>query len=79
MGIKVGLSKIFMELLHKLFNFLPSFRGKYRIAKFLIFDKKSECQFVTKRGNTFICPNLSETVSFELFVSGVYEKSTIEI
>ena len=63
--------------LHKIFNFLPSFKGKLRLAG-LLFFKTKERTFRTPNQITFTVPNLQENVSFELFINGVYERETIE-
>jgi FkbM family methyltransferase len=66
-----------INFLHFL-RYLPNFKGKLRISRFLIFNKKGSRKFITRSGILFLVPNLEETISFELFVNGVYEKDTIK-
>lgn len=70
--------KLLIKFQHCIFKLLPAFRGKLRIARFFIWDKKNEQTFITSKGIKYSCPNLIETVSFELFINGIYEKDTIE-
>jgi FkbM family methyltransferase len=63
--------------IQRLFNLFPQFKGKFRLAR-LFFNKNKSRDFKTPKGLCFSVPNLHETVSFELFVNGIYEKETIE-
>lgn len=67
-----------MSLLQNIFNKLPKFKGKWRIARMLIPNQSFEVSFRTKKGLTFTVPNLIENVAFELFIDGIYEKETID-
>jgi FkbM family methyltransferase len=67
-----------MITIHDFFNFFPLFKGKLRLAKLLITNKKSERDFITPNGISYCVPNLEEVVSLELYVNGIYEKDTIE-
>jgi FkbM family methyltransferase len=66
-----------MRLLQQFFNITPKFKGKLRLARLLIPNKKNEIRFETPSGTKYFAPNLVETVSFELFVYGIYEEETI--
>lgn len=67
-----------MAIIHKVLNTLPQFRGKLRLARFLVPNQKQRAKFKTKDGILFSVPNLIENVSFELYVNGIYEKETID-
>jgi FkbM family methyltransferase len=67
-----------MAIIHKILNTLPFFRGKLRLARFLVPNQKQRAKFKTKDGMLFSVPNLVENVSFELYVNGIYEKETID-
>jgi FkbM family methyltransferase len=67
-----------MSKIQTIFNFFPLFKGKLRLAKLLIFNKKNERKFITSKGIRYCLPNLEEVVSLELYVNGIYEKDTIE-
>ena len=71
------INRLNMSIVQKIFNFFPPCKGKLRLAS-LLFSKKNSRDFRTPNGIYFSVPNLQETVSFELFVNGVYEKDTIE-
>lgn len=64
-------------MLHKIFNFLPPFKGKLRLAS-LLFNKSKTRKFRTIKGIHYIVPNLTENVSLELFINGFYERATID-
>jgi FkbM family methyltransferase len=66
-------------MIEKLFQRLPAFKGKLRLAKHLILGQKQERRFIIPNGLMFCVPNLTENVSFELFVTGSYEKSTLQL
>jgi FkbM family methyltransferase len=55
----------------------PRFKGKLRLARILIPNKNNEIRFETQHGTKYFAPNLVETVSFELFVYGIYEEETV--
>lgn len=65
-------------LVAKIFNSLPRFKGKLRLAKLLIANKNQKRSFITPNGLRYSIPNLIENVSFELYVNGIYEEETIE-
>jgi hypothetical protein len=66
-----------MRFIQIIFNSLPLFRGKLRIARLLIRNIKSEVTFITHKKTSYTVPNLIENVSFELFVNGIYEPDII--
>lgn len=65
-------------LLHTIFNSLPKFKGKWRLARLLIPNQASKISFKTKSGIKYLVPNLIENVAFELYVDGIYEMETID-
>lgn len=66
-----------MSKIQTLFNCFPPFKGKLRLAKLFITNKKSERDFITPKGIRYCVPNLEEIVSLELYINGIYEKSTV--
>jgi FkbM family methyltransferase len=66
-----------MRFIQIIFNALPVFRGKLRIARLLIRNIKSEVTFYTQKKTRYTVPNLIENVSFELFVNGSYEPDIV--
>jgi len=61
-----------------LWKYLPAFKGKKRLIRFLYKKTVSHTREVTFRLNhslVFSVPNLKENISFELFFEGSYEKS----
>ena len=66
-----------MRLIQIIFNYLPMFKGKLRIARLLIRNIKSELTFNTVKSIKYTVPNLVENVSFELFVNGIYEPEIV--
>jgi FkbM family methyltransferase len=66
-----------MRFIQIIFNALPVFRGKLRIARLLIRNIKNEVTFYTHKKTKYTVPNLIENVSFELFVNGTYEPDII--
>jgi len=67
-----------MRIIHNFLNSFPHFRGKLRLARFLVPYQKQRAKFKTKDGLFFSVPNLVENVSFELYVNGIYENETID-
>jgi FkbM family methyltransferase len=67
-----------MRLIQILFNYTPHFKGKLRIARFLVLRKNKQVTFITPNRILYTVPNLIENVSFELFINGIYEKKTLE-
>lgn len=60
---------------------LPLFRGKQRLARLLLtkyIAKSSNVTIEVDRGYKFKIPTLTETIGFELFINGVYEKATVD-
>jgi FkbM family methyltransferase len=66
-------------MIDKLFQLIPAFRGKLRIARHVIRRKSIERCFTIPNGLVFRVPNITENVSFDLYVNGVYEEQTIKI
>lgn len=65
--------------MYKLFQKLPYFKGKIRLAKLIFFKKNKPKTFFLPTGLVFSVPNLIENVSFELFINGVYEEKYLKI
>ena len=65
-----------------LFQKLPYFKGKLRLAKLIynsLINSKKEIQFESSSyGLKFSAPNIVENVAFELFVNGIYEQEVID-
>lgn len=62
-----------------LFRKLPVFKGKARLAKFLFsnfLNARKDVVIDGKYGCRYLLPNLLETVSFEIFINGIYEEVT---
>lgn len=55
------------------------FKGKLRLAKFLITLKNSPKTFSLPSGLMITVPNLIENVSFELFINGNYEEKYLRL
>lgn len=66
-----------MNIIQRIFNWLPDFKGKLRLAKIFLLKKKQAHTFLTKNGVKYSVPNLIENVSYELYINGHYEKDTI--
>lgn len=64
--------------MYKLFQLLPVFKGKIRLAKFLFYNKKDERTFKVQNDLTFTVPNITENVSLELMVNGIYEPQLVD-
>ncbi len=67
-----------MQLIQSLFNYLPNFKGKLRLARLLVRNQKERRKFTTSRGVIYSVPNLIENVGFELYVNGIYERESID-
>jgi len=65
--------------MYRFFQYLPEFKGKLRLAKYLFKNLSGRREFRTRDGLSFIVPNLIENVSFELFVNGFYERKYLKI
>jgi len=64
-----------------IFRKLPDFKGKQRLTRLIYgnYLKKAADVVVTgSYGCRYILPNLIETISFEIFINGMYEKDTHE-
>jgi len=58
---------------------LPVFRGKQRLARWLLGKRVRESRNVIvhgKRGCVYKLPNISENLAFEIFIDGIYEETT---
>jgi FkbM family methyltransferase len=64
---------------YKFFQLIPPFKGKLRLAKALYGKYSTGKTFSVPCGLTFVVPNLIENVSFELFVNGLYEESSLKL
>jgi FkbM family methyltransferase len=63
-----------------LMRFLPPFKGKQRLARFLLYSRiRSGKELIVKgrSGYTYRLPNINENIGFEIFINGVYEADTI--
>jgi len=68
-------------MLKQIFRILPSFKGRYRLARFLFsnFIKNSKDIVVTASQNIkYKLPNLKENIGFEIFIDGAYEPEYVE-
>jgi FkbM family methyltransferase len=65
--------------MYKLFQNLPPFRGKLRLANLLLNKNKLSLNFTIPIGLKFTVPNFMENVSFELLVNGHYEKNILDL
>ncbi|HEY6435971.1 MAG TPA: FkbM family methyltransferase, partial [Ignavibacteriaceae bacterium] len=66
-------------MLQQLIRVLPNFKGKRRLIKFLykeIVESGKNIRVNGKYGISYILPNLKESISFDIFVNGIYEKET---
>jgi FkbM family methyltransferase len=62
-----------------LFRSLPVFKGKNRLAGFLLKKKLQTCKDILvegKYGCRYLLPNLIENVSRDIFVNGIYEQDS---
>lgn len=69
-----------MQMMDSLFRALPRFRGKYRLAGWLLPVGWQEARDVRVRGRyrcAYTLPNLRENVSLRIYLDGVYEPETI--
>ena len=60
---------------------LPNFKGKRRLAKFLLgsdFNTKKNIVVAGKYNLKYLIPNLVENIGFDIMVNGIYEKETLE-
>lgn len=69
----------YLDIIGKTLRLFPEFKGKHRIAKFLIKKSISKALNLEVRGKFdchYILPNLRENIGFDIFVNGIYEKVT---
>lgn len=62
-----------------LFRKLPGFKGKGRLAKLFLGNYITGKKDVVIKGKfdcEYVLPNLLETISFEIFINGIYEEVT---
>lgn len=64
-----------LKFLSSILIFLPKFKGKIRLGKFLIFRKLNQEKITIRIKNNLLItlPNLTETLALHLFVNGEYE------
>jgi FkbM family methyltransferase len=63
-----------------LLRLLPFFKGKQRLARFLLQNKiRSGKELIVKgkSGHTYVLPNSNENIGFEILINGIYEADTI--
>lgn len=63
-----------------LFRILPPFRGKMRLAKYLLSRKVSESSDIIVAGKfscVYTLPNIQENIGFEILINGIYEPETV--
>ena len=65
--------------MYKLFQFLPNFKGKLRLAKYFFNNQDKPITFTIKNNIYFTVPNIIENISFELLINGIYEKNVLNI
>ena len=66
----------------KLFRNIPNFKGKGKIARYLIGNsiyRKKDITISGKHGCEYILPNIIENIGFEIYVNGQYEPETINL
>ena len=68
-----------MFYIYKILQKLPQFKGKWRLAKLLIWKKNISKTFFISHGLEITVPNLIENVSFELLINGSYEEKYINL
>jgi FkbM family methyltransferase len=69
-----------MQMMDSLFRALPRFRGKYRLAGWLLpagWQEARDVRVQGRHGCAYTLPNLRENVSLRIFLDGVYESETI--
>lgn len=73
--------KIF-ESLGRIFRYLPAFKGKFRLARFLLkhYSKQTRDVIISGQfGLNYKVPNIHESIGFELFINGAYELDNIKL
>lgn len=64
-----------------LFQRLPDFKGKRRIARLFLSSfirTQKDIQFTSVSGIRYLLPNCRENIGFEIIVNGGYEKETVK-
>jgi len=60
----------------RLFRSLPAFKGKGRLARFLMANdvkNKKDIEVTGKYGCKYLLPNIFESIGFDIFINGEYE------
>ena len=68
-------------MLRKFFTLLPTFKGKYRIARAVFKKAVQQANNIVVDGRfgvRYKLPNLKENIGFEIFVDGIYEPGYIQ-
>src|SRR5688500_2921346 len=68
-------------MIHQLLIKLPDFKGKRRLGKLLMKSKINQAQDVDVTGKfncKYILPNLKETIGYDIYINGIYEKEIID-
>jgi FkbM family methyltransferase len=68
-------------MIHQLFKKMPDFKGKRRLGKLLMQKKIEQARDVKVTGKyncKYVLPNLKETIGYELYLNGIYEKEIID-
>lgn len=68
-----------MFQIYKILQKLPQFKGKWRLAKLLIWKKNISKTFFIPNGLKITVPNVIENVSFELLINGIYEEKYLKL
>lgn len=69
-------------MIERLLRQIGSFKGKQRLARFLFKKKINNGRDLMVKGLydcVYKLPNIKETIGFEVFINGVYEKETINL
>lgn len=74
-------TKIKLDFIAPIFRFLPKFRGKYRLARFILGKslRHKNVNLTDDNGCQYTIPSLQEPVGFGLLVDGVYEPDSIQL
>src|SRR5258708_4905653 len=68
------------KMISGLLRKLPGFKGKQRLARFILRDQLRRAVDVTISGRSnciYKIPNIRESIGFELFINGIYEENTV--
>jgi FkbM family methyltransferase len=77
----MSLKNKYCHQLAKLFRSLPSFKGKKKLARWLLpksYLSNNNITIIGKHDILYSMPNCIDSIGFELLVDGIYEKNTIE-